>query len=159
MADVKFSEIASGAAFVQATDTLLAVRGGTTDVLVTLSLNNGLLGSVGIVIDGSGSAITTGQKGYVKCPYAGTITAAYLVADQSGSVIIDVWKIASGGIPTVANTITASALPTLSSAQQSTNSTLTGWTTAVTVGDVFGFNVNSASTVTRVTLQLLITKS
>lgn len=126
---------------------------------VATALANSQLGTVGIVIDGGGTAITTGQKGYIKCPYAGTITAAYLVADQSGSIVVDVWKVASGSIPTVANTITASALPTLSSAQQSTDSTLTGWTTSIAVGNVFGFNVNSATTVTRVTLQLLVTKS
>lgn len=157
MANVKLSKIASGGAFVAATDAIVTVRGGTTDVLTTLS--NTLLGTIGTVIDGGGSVITTGQKGYIKCPYAGTITAAYLIADQSGSIVVDVWKIASGSIPTVANTITASALPTLSSAQQSTDGTLTGWTTSVSAGDVFGWNVNSASTVIRVTLQLLITKT
>lgn len=116
-------------------------------------------GAVGIVIDGSGSAITTGNKGFLYCPYAGTITAATLIADQSGSCVIDVWKAAYPTVPTVANTITASAKPTLSSAQVSQDSTLTGWTTSVSAGDVIGFNVDSASTITRVVLTLSVTKS
>lgn len=117
------------------------------------------LGSAGIVVDGGGATITTGQKGYLLCPYAGTITAATLIADQSGSCVIDVWKAAYPTIPTVTNSIVASAPPTLSSAQESQDSTLTGWTTSVSAGDVIGFNVNSASGITRVMLSLSITKS
>jgi hypothetical protein len=51
--------------------------------------------------------------------------------------------------PTVADTITASAKPTLSTAIKAEDSTLTGWTKTVTAGDVFGFSVDSATTVTR----------
>lgn len=36
MANVKLSQIASGGAFVSATDNIVTVRGGTTDVLTTL---------------------------------------------------------------------------------------------------------------------------
>jgi len=126
---------------------------------VDTSPSNQALGQVSTVIDGGGAVITTGQKGFIICPYAGTITSATLIADQSGSCVIDVWKAAYPTIPTVANTIVASAPPTLSSAQKSQDTTLTGWTKSVSAGDVFGFNVNSASTITRVMLALGITKS
>lgn len=116
--------------------------------------------TVGITIDGGGSAITTGVKGYIQCPISGTITANTVLADQSGSIVIDVWKDTYANYPpTVADTITASAKPTLSSAIKSTDSTLTGWTTSVTAGDCFGFNVDSATTVTRVTLMLTVAGS
>jgi hypothetical protein len=112
--------------------------------------------TITFVVDGGGSVITTGTKGYLpKIPYAGTIVSWRLIAFQSGSVVMDVWKAASA-VPTNANTITASAKPTLSSAQLNDSSTLTGWTTSVAVGDVFGFEVESATTVTRVTLVLEI---
>lgn len=119
------------------------------------------IGVIGITIDGGGSAITTGVKGYVNCPYAGTIASATLVSDQTGSIVIDVWKLAfsTSALPTVTNTITASALPTLSSAKGAQDTTLTGWTTSVSAGDTFGFNVNSAATLTRATLTLKIKKS
>jgi hypothetical protein len=58
--------------------------------------------------------------------------------------------------PTVTNTITASAKPTLSSAAKSQDSTLTGWTTSISAGDVLAFHVDSASTVTRVNLVLTV---
>jgi hypothetical protein len=107
-------------------------------------------------VDGGGSAITTGTKGYLpKIPYAGTIVSWRLIAAESGSVVMDVWK-TNAAVPTDGNTITASAKPTLSSQQLADSSTLTGWTTSVAVGDVFGFEVESATTVTRVVLVLEI---
>lgn len=113
---------------------------------------------ISFVISGNGSTISTGQKGYLPIDFGCTIGQARLISDQAGSIVIDVWK-AAGAVPTVANTIDASALPTLSSAQLSTDSTLTGWTKTVSAGDIFGFNVNSATTVTQVTLSLKCTKS
>jgi hypothetical protein len=116
--------------------------------------------NLGIVIDGGGSTITTGVKGFVSAPAACTITSATLLSTDasvtSGSIVIDVWKDTySNYPPTVADTITASAKPTLSSATKSQDSTLTGWTTSVSAGDILGFKVDSVTTVTRVALFLL----
>lgn len=117
-------------------------------------------GVLGITIDGAGSAITTGTKGYLFVPYACTITAAEIVADQSGSIVIDVWKDTYANFPPVdADSITASAPPTLSSAQKSTDATLSGWTATLAEGDYLAFNVDSAATVTRVTLALKVTRT
>lgn len=112
------------------------------------------------VIDGGGSTITTGQKGYLPIDFACTITQATLVADASGSIVIDVWKDTYANFPPVdADSITASAPPTLSSAQKSQDATLTGWTTSIAAGDVLGFNVDSITTCKRVTLTLRVTKT
>jgi hypothetical protein len=111
--------------------------------------------AITIVIDGGGSAITTGVKLDVEIPVACTLTANRLFADQSGSIVIDLWKDTYANFPpTVADTITASAKPTLSSAQKSQDTTLTGWTTSVSAGDILRVNVDSATTVQRVTLSL-----
>jgi hypothetical protein len=121
---------------------------------------NPLIASVGITIDGGGSAITTGVKGYIEVPYACTINQVTLLADQSGSCVIDIWKDTYANYPpTVADTITASAKPTISAATKSQDATLTGWTTSISAGDILGFNVDSASTVTRVHLILKVTKT
>ena len=56
--------------------------------------------------------------------------------------------------PTVADTIAGTEKPTLSSVQKNQDLTLTTWTTAVAVGDILGFNVDSATTVTRVTVAI-----
>ncbi len=118
------------------------------------------LGSFGITIDGSGSAITTGNKGYVTIPYSGTITGWDILADQSGSIVIDVWKDTYANFPpTVADSIAGTEKPTLSSQQKNQDNTLTSWTTSVNAGDIIAFNVDSASTVTKVNLTIKITKS
>lgn len=112
-----------------------------------------LTNSIGVTVDGGGSVLTTGQKGYIKMPYSGTLRSATVMADQNGNIVFDVWK-STTFPPTVANTITASAKPTLTSTNWVTDSTLTGWTNSFTIGDYIGWNVDSASTVTRATLQL-----
>lgn len=115
---------------------------------------------VAFVIDGGGSAITTGIKGDLRIPYGCTINSATLLADQSGSIVIDIWKDTLANYPpTVADTITASAKPTLSTATNVTDTTLTGWTTAVTAGDTLRFNVDSITTCTRVFVGLKVTKT
>jgi hypothetical protein len=106
-------------------------------------------------IDGGGAVPSTGTFGCVVVPYDCTITSATLMADQSGSAVIDVWKAAFASYPpTIANTITASDLPTLSSAISSQDTTLTGWTTSLNAGDIIFFNLNSVSTLNRVIIAL-----
>ena len=113
--------------------------------------------SIQFVIDGGGSAITTGVKGYLEIPFACTINRVTLLADQSGSIVIDIWKDSYANYPpTNADTITASAVPTISATTKSQDATLTGWTTSIAAGDVIGFNVDSITTVERVTLSLRV---
>lgn len=109
-------------------------------------------------VNGGGSVPSTGVFADVYVPYACTITAATMLADQSGSAVIDIWVSSSlSTTPTVANTITASDLPTLSSAIQSNDTTLTGWTTSISAGSWVRFNLNSVTTCTRVQVTLTVT--
>ena len=106
--------------------------------------------SFGITIDGGGSAITTGVKGYIEVPFAMTIDRAAFLCDQSGSIVVDVWKDTYANYPpTDADSITASAPPTITTATKSEDETLTGWTTSVTAEDILGFNVDSITAVER----------
>lgn len=126
----------------------------TADVSGILPSANSQPHAITFVIDGGGSAITTGDiKFYPTADFACTINRWDISADQSGSITVDVWK-AAGAIPTSGNKISASAPLTLSSAQLAQNGSRTGWTSSVSVGDVFGFNVATASTVTRVVGQI-----
>lgn len=128
------------------------------------NFNNARVGAVGITIDGAGAVITTGVKGYLSVPYGCTINSVTMLADQSGSAVVDIWKTtyssfdAGATHPVSGDKITASAPPTISSATKSTDATLTGWTTSITAGDVLAFSVTSATTVTRVNLVLKVTK-
>lgn len=108
--------------------------------------------------DITGSAITTGVKGYIPIPVSCTVTAWVLVADAVGSIVIDVWKDAFVNFPpTVADTIAGSEKPTLTGQQANQDQSLSTWTTAITAGDILGFNVSSAATVKQVTLTLSVT--
>jgi len=114
---------------------------------------------VTVILDGGGAVLTTGVKAYLSLPVAGTWKKWRLLSTDSaataGSIVIDVWKDTYANYPpAVADTITASAKPTLSSANKNESSTLTGWTTAFSAGDVLGFNVDSVATVTKVQLVL-----
>lgn len=107
------------------------------------------------IIDGGGSAIVPGEKGHLVCPFDGTIQSVELEADQSGSIVIDIWKDTYANFPpTDADSITAAAPPTIAAARKSKDTTLTGWTTQITKGDCLAFNVDSCATITRVTITI-----
>lgn len=110
-----------------------------------------------VVFDGFGSELTTGIKGEVAIHFDCEIVGWRLLADQSGDIVVDVWKSDYASYPpTIADTITAADLPTLSGSDKADDTTLTGWTTDVADGDTFKFNIDSVSTVTRVTLTLAL---
>lgn len=111
--------------------------------------------AINFIIDGGGTTIGTGVAGYIQVPFDCSITEWTLLGDTTGSIVVDIWKDTYANYPpTDADTITASATPSVTSATKNTSSTLTGWTTAITAGDTLGFNVDSVSTFTRVTLVL-----
>lgn len=114
--------------------------------------------TIGMVFDGGGSPPTVASVGYIVAQFSGTIDQWSIVADVSGSAVIDVWK-AAGAIPTIANTIAGSEKPTLSTQQLNSDTSLTTWTTAVTAGDVFGFKIDSVTTCTRLTVEVRVQES
>lgn len=110
--------------------------------------------TIGLVLDGS--SVSTGQKGYVRTPFSGTIVGWTVMADTVGSIVVDIWKDTFGAFPPIVgdSIVGAGNKPTLASAQSDTQSPV-GWTTvALTAGDVIAFNVESTAGLGRVTLQL-----
>jgi len=115
--------------------------------------------AIEFVIDGGGSAITTGTKGYIEIPWDCTIDSVTMLADQSGSAVVDIWVDTYANYPPLdADSITASAVPTISTAIKSQDATLTGWTTSLTKGSIVGYNVDSAATVEFLTISLKVDK-
>jgi len=111
------------------------------------------------VIDGGATAITTGVKGDLAIPFSCTITEWSLLADQSGSIVVDIWKDTYANFPpVVGDTITASAKPTISASTKGQSSTLTGWTTAIGAGDILRFNVDSVTSIKRLTISLKVSR-
>ena len=123
-------------------------------------VNSSLVSTINFIIDGGGAAITTGIKGDVEIPFACTINQVTLLADQSTTTTIDIWKDTYANYPaTVADTITAAAIPTITAGLKDQDATLTGWTTSVTAGDILRFNVDANDNAERVTLSLKVTKT
>lgn len=117
------------------------------------------------VIDGGGSTITTGFKGCTTVPVAGTITGWSILSDDasitSGSIVIDLWEDTQDNYaPTDADSITASAPPTVSGTTNAFSTTLTGWSTSLVSGgsaattSVVCANVDSVTDLTRVHLDV-----
>lgn len=93
---------------------------------------------------------------YVRVPFACTIAAAHVLTQGgTGSCVIDVRKDTFANFPpTGADSIAASAKPTVTADVKSTDTTLTGWTVAVSAGDVLAFHVDSTSTFTGISVIL-----
>jgi len=141
---------------------LAGFPGGTTNFLRSDGTFNApvaapRISTISMIIDGGASVITTGLKGYLEIPFACTIQAVTLLADVSGSIVVDIWKDTYANYPpVVADTIVASAKPTISAALKSQNTTLTGWNTTINAGDILGFNVDSVATIKKLTLSLKV---
>lgn len=110
-----------------------------------------------VVFDGLGSPLVPGIWGDVPVHFDGVILEWRLIALGVGDLQIDVWKTDYAGFPpTVADTITGSDVPTLSSSQKADSTALTGWTTDVATGDILRFNIDSVSAITKATLTLTL---
>jgi hypothetical protein len=113
---------------------------------------------INYIIDGGGSAITTGSKGFIIVPKC-TIQGWVVLADQSGSIVVDVKRATYSGFPTMTS-IAGSEKPTLSTVQKNQDMSLTTWTDlTLDDNDILEFYVDSATTVTRVTVTLVCIKT
>jgi hypothetical protein len=139
------------------TITLPAAGGAANDVLQFDGSQNASFVSntrtLNFIIDGGGVTITTGKKGIAVIDGDYTVTGWTIIAGQSGSIVVDVNRATYANFPTTAS-IAGSELPTLSSAQKNEDLTLSSWTTTLSARDVLEFEVDSVTTVTRVTVAL-----
>ena len=107
------------------------------------------------VVDGGGSVLSTGIVGDLYLPFACTIQSVTLLADQAGSVEVDIWSaLLAAYPPTSGNSITSSDKPTITAATHSQDTALTGWTTDLVADSTLRFNINSISAIERLTIAL-----
>jgi hypothetical protein len=138
------------------------IAGATPVVEVVTGAVTVRVGAVGMTIDGAAQVITPGVKGFLEVSAGCTITGVTLLSTDPaatvGSLVIDIWKAPYASFPpTIANTITGTARPTITNDNQSRDTTLTGWTTAIAAGDILAFVVVSANTITKATITLTLT--
>lgn len=115
--------------------------------------------SFGITVDGQSSVISTGTLSTAQIKYNCTIIDWTITSDVSGSIQFDIKKVAYASYPGSLVSIVASDPPLISSAQKNTGSSLTGWTTTITAGDIIQYSVTSAATITKATLTLKVRKT
>lgn len=161
--------IAHFAGSTQAVTSSLIVNADITNSTIDLTAKvTGLLPAANIVAnvrvrafgyafgDTAGAALTAGSVGYFTVPYACTISAWNINVD-AGTATFDIWKIATGSaIPTVSNSITASAQPAIASGTSIHSTTMTGWGSGVNVSanDIFGIQLKTVATAKFASLQV-----
>jgi hypothetical protein len=138
----------TGAIYVKATGTWSMVFSGSG------SLGTG---AVGATFDGGGAVLTAGVYVDVLVPFNCTIDAATVVANQTGSIELSVLADPYASFPPT--TDIAPNPPEIVSADKSRDTTLTGWTVALTAGTVVRFGIVSCSAIQRATLTLEVTKT
>lgn len=117
-------------------------------------------GSLNFVIDGGTNVITTGQKGWVEWGFDALITGWTILGDVVGSIVVDVWKDSYGNFqPTVADSIAGTEKPTLTTAIKNQDLSLTSFQTTVVEGDIWAFNVDSVTSVKKVTIAFRFNKT
>jgi len=123
--------------------------------------------TLGTTVDGSGGTVTAGLKGYIKVPYACTITGWTVISTTATplqAIQFDIWR-RNGALPTSAaadsliDTVAGGIKPQLSGGQQLRNSiNLNFWSTSLAAGDYLAFRVDSATIVSWAILQINVTR-
>ncbi len=115
-------------------------------------ITSGTTGGVMFMIDGGGAEIADGIAGWIRFPFACTLTGWTLLADAAGAIKIDVWREEYVHYPpTDADTITnAHELEIAASDDVATDADLSDWTSvAIVAGDILYFNVDSCTTIAK----------
>lgn len=111
------------------------------------------------------NTISTGIVLFFEVPFAVNITEWTLLGDQSGSIVLDLRKCtyaqfdAGSTHPVSGDSVVASAPPLISGATKNQSTTLTGWTTTWSAGDIVAIYVSSVATLKKVTLSLRGTRT
>lgn len=105
--------------------------------------------------DGGGAALGAGLKGYIRIPWNCTIRGVAMMGVTSGTMAM---AIKTGALASIASltSIVASAPPTITTALYSSDFTLTGWTTALTQGNILEFSITSNDTITHIDIDLIV---
>lgn len=109
-----------------------------------------------VVVDGAGAALAAGPGPDVELPWAYVVEGWALYADAPGSAVLDLRVATSYATYPTATSICAGAPPTLAGAQKATSTDLPGWTTALPRGTVLRPVLESAASVSRLSLTLYV---
>jgi hypothetical protein len=127
---------------------------------VNIILPDGLGLAAVTFIASSTEVLTTGILGDVEVPFDCTIERVTLLADEVGSIEVDIWKSTYGGFPpTSGGAITGASIPAIVAGTKYQDSTLTGWDTTIAAGNILRFNIDSCSAIKRCTISLAVNRA
>ena len=153
-----YAENSQTASYVILAQTASYVKNAQTASYVVNSISSSYVPisrSFGIVVDGGGNVITPGVKSDLIVPYNMNICGYTMVADISGSIIMDLWKSTYDNYPpTSSDSITNNQKPTITNDIKTTNNSLIDWNHNINSGDIIRFYVSSSSDITKITLIL-----
>lgn len=113
---------------------------------------------------GTRFAIGPGKKGDIFVPFNCQITGVHALADQSGSITVDIrvgpFSNTSPSYPGASESITSGTPPSLSGNTKYSDTTLTGWSKNIAANSIVRFYVpTQASNVTQLSLNLVVRKT
>lgn len=106
--------------------------------------------------DPNGDVILTGGKAPLLVPFSGTVIGWTVLADQVGSIVIDLCRDSYANYPPTQPTdsIAGSEKPTISASNKGQDLVLTTWAPTITSGDVIKPFVDSCSGIKQAVLIL-----
>jgi hypothetical protein len=108
----------------------------------------------------AGTEIADNQEVWVVIPWACSIVRVDALANESGSIVVDLWAEDYANYPpTDADTVTSATPVTITTATKSQDSTLTNWITALAAGDVLLAHVDSCTDIEQVTVAVQVTRA
>lgn len=143
--------------FAMALTAKVGAGAGTVAAYLFPALAGQLDAPIEISFSEGGTVLTAGIKADITVPYDATILSWRLLADQSGSIVFDIWRdVYANYPPTVADTIAGTDKPTIAGATKNENvGPLTNWgSTTLSKGETLRINVDSCATITRCNLTL-----
>jgi|TARA_Y100000361_G_scaffold142247_1_gene148108 hypothetical protein len=112
---------------------------------VALANTADLTRTINYVVDNGSRPMTIGNKGYLTIDVTGVIQSFTLLADNIGTLELDIRKSTFNDFP-AGSSICGNNRPELSNSQKQTDITLTGWTKQLTAGDILQYEVINTST-------------
>jgi len=123
-----------------------------------------ILAGINFVIDGGGSAITTGTKGGLVVPFPCIVRKVELqeMDGTAGTITVDIQAAPTGAAPTFTS-ICGSSKPAIATSGRYYMDTswaptngLSGWTTRMAAGTALLYDVTAATTIQRITVALTV---
>jgi hypothetical protein len=136
------------------------ITGGLTATTISATTYQGIPKTFGAVFDNGGSVILSGTQVDVIFNNTVILNSWTMIADTTGSTVVDIWKDTYANYPPTSSDtiITGGTKPNISSDIKNQSSSLSGWNTIINSGDIVRFNVDTCSSITKLTLSIYATQ-